>query len=389
MIRTGTGDISVNAGRDVQFLNIFATIYTAGAAVDDPTMGGTFAPPDISSSFLAVSTGALGAVQQLYPAQYSSAGGNVSIYAQNDITHLTRDIQGDLVPDSSRELPTNWLYRRGYVDPLTGQFGISKYGEIASTTWWVDFSNFFEGVGTLGGGNVTLVAGHDVSNVDAVAATNARMPGVTPVSSNLVELGGGDVTVMAGNNINAGVYYVERGNGVLQAGNSIVTNSTRSPSLGSISFPASIFPSATWLPTTLFVGKGGFDVTATDDVLLGPVANPFLLPGGVNNTFWYKTYFSTYALTDSIHVASLAGDVTLRESIALPGSLISASEPILEAWAGSSRISSRQATTRPRSNSHGCASMKEARCRFHQSSRFNRQRSRPPRFPATSMSLGT
>ena len=72
----------------------------------------------------------------------------------------------------------NWLYRRGAVDPTTGDFATSHYGEIASTTWWIDFSNFFEGkVGALGGGNVTLTAGHNVSNVDAVAPTNARMPG--------------------------------------------------------------------------------------------------------------------------------------------------------------------------------------------------------------------
>src|SRR5262249_36249172 len=155
---------------------------------------------------------------------------------------LTRNNQGQLISDSSRELPNNWLYRRGYVDPVTGLFGVSRYGEIASTTWWVDFSNFFESVGTLGGGNVTLSAGHDVSNVDAVAPTNARMPAGTPSSSNLVELGGGDVIVKAGNDINGGAYYVERGDGILMAGDSILTNSTRSPSPGNISFPPTIFP---------------------------------------------------------------------------------------------------------------------------------------------------
>jgi filamentous hemagglutinin family protein len=335
VIRTGTGDISVNAARDVQFLNPFATIYTAGVLVDNPTLGGTFALPNIRSSVLGNSVGFLGAVQQLYPAQYSYAGGNVSIFAQDDIIHLTRSRQGQLVADSSRELPNNWLYRRGYVDPATGAFGKSKYGEIGSTTWWVDFSNFFEGVGALGGGNVTLTAGHDVSNVDAVAPTNARMPAGVPSSSSLVELGGGDVAVLAGNDINGGAYYVERGEGMLNAGNRILTNSTRSPSLGSITIPSTVFPSATWLPTTLFLGKGDFDVSANGDLLLGPVANPFLLPQGVNNTFWYKTYFSTYASTDSVNVSSLAGDVTFRETAVLPGNFqggVPSSEPILQMW---------------------------------------------------------
>jgi filamentous hemagglutinin len=96
--------------------------------------------------------------------------------------------------------------------------------EIASTSWWVDFSNFSEGVGALGGGNVKLIAGRDVSNVDAVVPTNARMPTGTPSAASLVELGGGDLLVQAGRNINGGVYYVERGLGALRAGGSIHTH---------------------------------------------------------------------------------------------------------------------------------------------------------------------
>ena len=188
VIRTGTGDIDISSGRDVQLLNQFATIYTAGTQVVDAMMGGTFDLPRLDASG---GVNSLGAVQEVpaYPAQYSLAGGNVTIAAQNDIVHLTLR-NGALVPDSSRELPINWLYRRGYVDPATGLFGPAKFGDIASTTWWIDFSNFFEGVGALGGGNVSLTAGHDVSNVDAVAPTNARMPKGAPDPERLIELGG-------------------------------------------------------------------------------------------------------------------------------------------------------------------------------------------------------
>jgi filamentous hemagglutinin family protein len=334
VIRTGTGDIEIAAGRDVRFLNQFATVYTAGAQVADPTLGGAFDVPQ--PKMLGLVPGGLGAIQQrtAYPVQYTSAGGNVSIDAQSDIVHLTRNTAGELVPDSGRELPTNWLYRRGYVDPATGQFGISKYGETASTTWWVDFSNFFQGVGTLGGGDVTLVAGRDISNVDAVAATNARMPGGTPDSSKLLELGGGDVLVRAGRDIDGGIYYVERGRGTLGAGNSIHTNSTRSPSLTSFSTPGDIYPAETWLPTTLFLGKGGFDVGANGDLLLGPVANPFLLPAGYNNTYWYKSYFSTYAASNFVNAASLTGTLTLREGASMPsrGGVLDSPVPLLQAW---------------------------------------------------------
>src|SRR5215471_13417383 len=332
VIRTGTGDIDIVAGRDVRFLNQFATIYTAGTRVADPTLNGTFDVPRLSSD-------PISGFPDLYPAQYTLAGGNVAIRAQNDIIHLTRDGSGQLIADSGKELPMNWLYRRGYVD-AGGVFGTGIFGDVASTTWWIDFSNFFEGVGTLGGGNVTLIAGHDVSNVDAVAATNARMPGkdsngnpIAPNANSLLELGGGDVTVRAGNDIDGGVYYVERGTGTLSADNRIHTNATRSPYLPSV-LGGTLFPEQSWLPTTLFLGKGSFDVTARGDLLLGPVANPFLLPGGLHNTYWYKTYFSTSASTDSVNVSSLSGSVSLREgaSATLPTGGPSTPIPILEAW---------------------------------------------------------
>jgi filamentous hemagglutinin len=322
VIRTGSGDINIATAGDVLFQNQFASIYTVG------TQAPVLANFDIPLLKIGTTT--------YYGAQYSLAGGNVSIEANGNIAHVTKNNSGIVVIDSEKELPNNWLYRRGYVDPTTGAFGASKNDPESSTSWWIDFSNFFEGVGTLGGGNVTLAAGHDVSNVDAVAPTNARMTYQTAsgdqlaADQTLVELGGGNVTVQAGNDINAGAYYVERGQGSLTAGADIITNYTRSPSLGSITIPSTTDDPATWLPTTLFLGKGSFDVSAGGDLLLGPVANAFLLPQGVANTYWDKTYFSTYATTDAVNVSSLAGTVTLREAATLNSS--TDATPLLENW---------------------------------------------------------
>jgi len=306
-IRTGAGSISIYAARDVQILNPIATVYTAGSQA--PAIA-NFDNPQSSP----VNT-TLGASQSPnYPAQYSLGGGNVTILAQNDIADYL-STSGGLVADSSKEMPTNWLYRRGWVDPTTGEFGQVQAGaDIESTSWWIDFSNFFEDVGALGGGNVTLTAGADVSNIDAVIPTNARMPSGAPNAASLVELGGGDLTVKAGNDINGGVYYVERGQGVLDAGADIVTNSTRAALSVSQSAAEGATDSASWLPTTLFLGSGSFDIAAGGSVLLGPVANPFLLPEGINNGYLDKTYFSTYASTDAVNVSSLDGDVTIEDS---------------------------------------------------------------------------
>ncbi|MCE0483751.1 MAG: filamentous hemagglutinin family protein [Methylacidiphilales bacterium] len=323
VIRTGTGSIDISTGGNVELLNNLATIYTAGSAVSDPTT--LYTSNDFAMPVLDYPDGTPFPFQYPeYDAQYSSAGGNVTIQADGNIEHQVLNEANTLVADSSLELPTSWLYRRGFV--YNGQFGVSHTnaaglgtspGEIESTSWWVDFSNFFEGVGALGGGNVTLIAGKNINNVDAVIPTNARMPEGTPDATKLVELGGGDLVVKAGGNINGGVYYVERGTGKLDAGENILTNSTRAALLEStinVDNSKNIVPSSTtWLPTTLFLGKGSFDVTAGDNLLLGPVANPFLLPQGISNSFLEKTYFSTYASDDSVNVSSLTGSVTLDD----------------------------------------------------------------------------
>lgn len=347
VIRTGSGDIAISAARDIQFLNQFSTIYTAGTRLADFTLGGLFEAPPVS--FIGTQ-GPLGAVQQnpTYAAQYSFAGGDVSLFAQRDIARYTQS-GGVLVADSQKQIPNNWLYRRGYVDAATGRFGVTRDGDIASTTWWVDFSNFFQGVGALGGGNVRLQAGRDVANVDAVVPTNARMTYRTASgdllaeNQSLVELGGGDLTVSAGRNIDAGIYYVERGRGDFTAGGSVVTNSTRLAALGDIDSSLNAGAASTqWLPTTLFAGKAGFRVRASGDILLGPTVNPFLLPVGINNSFWRKSYFSTYAPDTSLDVTSLGGSIKLRQNSALPGS--EADQPILRNW-----MAAHVLTTNPRS----------------------------------------
>lgn len=328
-IRTGTGNINVSAGRDVQFLNQFSTIYTAGVKVTDPTMGGNF---DTPTTALLGGQGALGAVQQTtpYAAQYTFGGGNVAIASQGNILHLTRTNTGVLIDDSSRQLPNNWLYRRGAVDE-NGNFApsASEGAEIASTTWWVDFSNFFEGVGALGGGNVSLVAEGQIKNVDAVVPTNARAPKGSAATSALLELGGGDLSIQAGTDINGGAYYVERGTGTLNAGGSILTNATRAPYLSSNANSGPLY-SDNYLPTTLFVGHSKFDVKAREDLTLGPVANAFMLPGGYNNTYWYKSYFSTYASDSAVSASSLTGNLTFRQESTLPSG--TSPTPLLLTW---------------------------------------------------------
>jgi hypothetical protein len=340
VIRTGSGNIDINAGKSVQLLNPLVSIYTAGTQLSSPTTvlnANDFTIPILDKN---PGQGDLGAYQQTYLAQYSLAGGNINIYAAENIERKTRNNSG-LIDDSSRQLPNNWLHRRGLLNDL-GEFGAVQIGTgissssdpRASTSWWIDFSNFFQDIGALGGGNISLYSGQDVKNVSAVIPTNARAASGVPSLNGLIELGGGDLQVMSGRNIDGGVYYVERGTGDLNAGSSIKTNSTRSPSLGlvsSLNNPSSgILDELTWMPTTLFAGKTSFSVSAASNILLGPTSNPFLLPQGLGNRFWYKSYFSTMAPDSIVTVASLGGDVSIRNAVTLPSN--NQAEPMLKAW---------------------------------------------------------
>src|SRR5262249_43043016 len=134
IIRTGTGNISLAASRDILFADR-SSVYT----------GGTTALPTVPPA--GTSRSAMG---------FGTGGGSVYLTAG-------RDVVGSPVTESIAtweprigSLPTN-------VRPLVpGQWGINlqKFG-------WT--------LGALGGGDVNVVAGRDIMNV---AATSADSQGV-------------------------------------------------------------------------------------------------------------------------------------------------------------------------------------------------------------------
>ena len=360
VIRTGTGDISVAAGGDIRLRNQFATIYTAGARTIDPRLGGTFDPRGIDTS--RGQTGPFGRYQQPanYAPQYSLGGGNVSLSAGGDIEHVQLAADDSYMPDSSRQLPVNWLSRRGQTDG-DGNWMTLYNGEVASTTWWVNFANFFQGVGALGGGNVSMLAGGNISNVDAVIPTQGRVTArdaagkvITPSEGVLVETGGGDLHVSAGGDLDAGVYYVERGDATIKAGGDIISNRTRDAegrylsSLIQSSFADRANPAPeSWLPTSFFLGNGSIKVTAGGDALLGPVGNVFLLPQGINDGLftqggiqvYYRNYFSTYAAESTMSAVSLGGNITFRTQLL--------DLPAFQKWMVASRTSDSVSSSNP------------------------------------------
>jgi filamentous hemagglutinin family protein len=199
-IRTGTGSISLNASEDVILANGTSqqgnVVYTAGV--------GNVVPVDGSGNALVFPAlnPTVNNVPQSIPVVFTQYGGNLSINAGRDV--LGTD--GDLNPDGSTQNVNEWLIRGGL-------------GTIAApTAWFVDFAQFQQGFGVLGGGNLSVGAGRDITRVGAVVASNGYDSG-----SGVSQRNAGSLNVTAGESLQQGLYYDEAGSFRLSAAN-VVTN---------------------------------------------------------------------------------------------------------------------------------------------------------------------
>lgn len=268
LVRTGTGDIQVASGRDIILGNKSSVTYTAGRVAD--AVSGFTTPTN---------------------AQFSQGGGDVSLTALGDITGT-----------ASAQLYSNWLFRQGQLNAAATAYTLQP-------AWWVRFDQFQQGVGALGGGDVTLHAGGNVQNVSASTPTQARMTATVPNASALVITGGGEVRVEAGSDLLGGQYYADRGDLVITASGKV--DSGQMVGTGASAKP---------LYTILALGDSQARVRAQGDVNIQTVLNPHLVVQSAgsgtsfnitnaNSNLW--SLFSTYGEDSGAHLESLNNNVTL------------------------------------------------------------------------------
>ncbi len=330
VVRTGTGRIDVAAGRDITlemapfFKNVSddpsvhdtpavydalvfgkytvsltgATVYTAGSATDV-----TDAPMNNRNTQYGVERDARGNLKrEATPASFGSGGGAISFAAGRDVngphnlsTNWTyRDGDGEprveadpedpsveptpgtpgtlvQLPRALPSLVNSWLYRQGRSQPDangTPVFETLSDGTTLGTAWWARTDYFNQGVATFGGGDITIKAGGNVTDLSVSAATNARTD-----AGQLLEQGGGDVRLNAGNNIAGGAVYVQKGMATLRAGGSVAAGNA----LGSVDDPS------TKLNPIVALGDARVSITATRDAAIETVYNPTLAAQSTNN----------------------------------------------------------------------------------------------------------
>jgi hypothetical protein len=266
LVRTGSGDIQVEASGDVMLGN-GAALYTAGYATDAVT------------DFRVL--GLTGAALPKFP----TSGGDLRLRAG-----------GSVVSEAGPSgLLTDWLYRQG---------NLYDSSQFRTPGWWPRMGHFTNGVAALGGGDVTIQAGGRVANLLAATVTNARQPAIfdQPVDkTKQVILGGGDLIVRAAGDIEGGLFLVDRGMGRIETGGAVSSGLARATQA---------------VGTVLALGDASASVTARLDLNLESVINPSLVQqveanfagaGGSNR----ESYFVSYSSDSSANLLSITGDTHL------------------------------------------------------------------------------
>jgi hypothetical protein len=177
----------------------------------------------------------------------------------------------------------------------------------------VSFQNFQQGVAALGGGNVSVSAGGDITNFSASIPSIGVQTGGTTLATSVVQVtGGGNLSVTAGGSIIGGSYYVGRGTGSIEAANYV---------------GAALNPDGTdnGLAPLLGLGDAQFTVQSRGNLELSAIVNPTLLQQGVSQGAagaQFNSYFSTYAPDSSVNLVATGGNIVLSDNTgALAGEL--------------------------------------------------------------------
>ncbi|WP_081768830.1 filamentous haemagglutinin family protein [Herbaspirillum sp. RV1423] len=200
VLRTGTGGLDLLAAGSFSEATPYG-VYTAG------TQSAPILAADGSNPYNLVGTVTGGLVQAWYPEH----GGDVLLMAQQDVSGNIQIADNSLRYVAS-DLTSNWLSRQAGS-------GISP----DPTAWWINFGALaktyayasgpgligFQGIGTMGGGNLTVIAGRNAGVMTSAGNTTSTgldlavaSTGRVLADGTLVQTGGGDLTLKVGGVLN-------------------------------------------------------------------------------------------------------------------------------------------------------------------------------------------
>lgn len=334
MVRTGTGDITIAAARDVVMADTTApgVIYAAG--VNTPLLPG--ANYSGSSSVIAgnpdgflepqllaygnngtvvgssVQTGVLPYYGPPTAAAFPEMGGDVTVDAQRDVVGYSGS--GNKVLQYYQP----WLLADSGVTSGTALFGAGVFAPVGSqigsqTAWWIQYSSFQQGI-LSAGGNVTVVAGRDLLDVSVSLPTTGRVSGGLSATDTPVThlYGSGNMVVRAGQDILGGSFYEGSGFATIMARGTIGQN-------GTVSRYATSTLQIPDLPL-LAVDTGKIEMVALGSLTVAGVINPAELqsqrPTAANpldnpSSLQDLLYVDTYGPDSGANLVAATGNLTI------------------------------------------------------------------------------
>lgn len=351
VVRTGTGDIDIQAGGDIRFVanpddsKAAAAVYTMGRPAayswgdlllgNIPGVAKPGADQDLASYLKTLDPGVMARLLRFgyfneyqaawsFLAEYPTHGGDIHLNAGGDIVGIqTGQVMSDWLvrsgtwnddsSDASRT-PTAWGINISGSTANEAVDGVDDQGNPAIVN--VQGRRYFnQNVGALGGGEVRVEAGGDVSDLSVMIPTTGKPMGVLTTPNNggkpdlsssagldaqwlengTVVQGGGDLSVEARGDIRGGEFYTGRGTGRLAAGGGIYTADSG-------------------LATVVELGESRFDLSARKDVNLGTALTPTLMPQHEIPDFasGQTASFITYGADSAVNLASAGGNIVLQ-----------------------------------------------------------------------------
>jgi hypothetical protein len=271
LVRTGTGDLDIRAGRDLKLAHYESVVYTAGRK--DTTVFADFTTANPAAT-------------------YGILGGDLRIAAQGGISStLPVDRKNNM------QLYTEWLNRQGTVN--------ASQVFTTQSSWWVNYGEFKQGVGALGGGNVSVSAGGDLDNLLVALPTNGRVRGGrTAAEAKTLELrNGGSMTVDVGGAVRAGFYYVGRGEGTIDAGEFAIGRQVTTTN--------SAIVTTYQIAPVLSLGDATLSVKTAGNLRLQTVLDPLMIGQATSGPPSSTAFMSGQTERTALDLTSIGGDVIL------------------------------------------------------------------------------
>jgi len=336
VLRTGTGGLDLLAGGSFNEATPYG-VYTAG----------TQSAPILSADGRNPYNLAGAATGNVLQAWYPEHGGDVLIKAQQDVSGNLQLTNNPLRYVDSNFV-SNWLYRQGgggaTNDPTAWSVNFGALAKTDPNATDVQLIGF-QGIGTLGGGNLTVIAGRNAGVMSPVnGQTSAGLDlavastGRVRADGTLVQTGGGDLTLKVGGMLNGasvgsvnnypknyfGSLTALRGNTTLNAG-SIGAIALPIGYVGSTLDPRAFDPNAIkgtsrTMGPTLVSGDGVVGVTARGDLVIAGAGDAGIVVASDSAGGYYTnaagsitkngfTKFTLWTPTSGINLMSAGGDV--------------------------------------------------------------------------------